>query len=372
MSTLKLNQIDYKKRKYKYSLYCANCGKSNHLFNQCHNPITSYGICCFLNPSDFIDIKLLFKQEKDKNINNIDKNLKNALEDSIKYKDGMHRNNEYRLLMINRKYSLSFMEFIRGKYDVDNEDYIYNLFEKMILKEIDIICSINNFVDIRKKMNFYNDVNKKFKSELENAKLKFNYINKLGILTKILNKINFKYNTKFELGTSIGPPPGLNINNDEFFNNLQLEINKLNKDKHLYTSTEWLIPKGKRECKETDLKTAMREFYEETGINTKYLYIYKNIIPLELTFIGLNGIEYKNIYFIAELKYIPKTVKFEYNKYTHELNIINKEINKEVNEIKFLSMKQCRMKCRDYEKEQIDFLNCIFNFYINFKKFFNV
>ena len=151
MSTLKLNQVDFKKRKYKFSLYCSNCGKSNHLFNQCHNPITSYGICCFLNPSDFIDINQLYKQEKEKsksyanitgkniprqentNINNTRteqtetyKNLKDALEDSIKYKDGTHRNNEYRLLMINRKYSLAFMEFIRGKYDVENDEYDYN------------------------------------------------------------------------------------------------------------------------------------------------------------------------------------------------------------------------------------------------------
>ena len=396
MSTLKLNQCDFKKRKYKYALYCSNCGKSNHLYSQCHNPITSYGICCFLNPSDFIDINK-YKTEKKtytdivtKNISNLNitrtlgnkktndidndikwKKLKDCVEDTIKFKNDSYRNNEYRMLMINRNYTIGFMEFIRGKYDVENEKYIFSLFEKMTLKEIDIIALNSDFVLIRKKMNFYDNINKKFKHELENAKLKYNYITKLGILKNILTKLNVKYNTKFELGNSIAPPPGLyDIN--KFYENLNLEC-ETNKFK-LYKDTEWLYPKGKREDKETDLKTALREFYEETGINSKYLNIFKNIIPIELNFIGLNGIEYRNVYFIAELSKEPRSVKFNYNLDNCEIDIYinkkNKEMVKEVSNIKFLSMYQCINKCRDYEIELQEFISCIFNFYINFKKFF--
>jgi hypothetical protein len=394
MSTLKLNQIDFKKRKYKYSLYCSNCGKSNHLFSQCHNPITSYGICCFLNPSEFIDINNInntykttyanITNNENKTYNKEWKYLDECLKDSIKYKDGKHRNNEYRLLMIQRQYSLAFMEFIRGKYDVENEEYIYSLFEKMTLQEINNICKTNDFIKIRKNMNFYNDINKKFKLELETAKLKFNYIIKLGILSNILNKINFIYGVNFQLGKAI-VSPGI-INYEEFFHNLQNKINiKItnenlnNKNYKIYNDTEWLIPKGKREDKETDLKTAIREFYEETGINTKYLHIYKNIVPIEITFVGINGIEYKNVYFIAELKSIPKSVKFCYNTNNNDIEInimsknkeLKKELKKEVSNIKFLSINQCKEKCRYYENEQREFIGCLFNFYINFKKFFN-
>lgn len=405
MSTLKLNQSDFKKRKYKYSLYCSNCGKSNHLFSQCHNPITSYGICCFLNPSTFIDINDMYKSDKDKykststgissyaNITtkNIPKpvettsevetqqhttwkNIKDCIEDSIKLKDGHHRNNEYRMLMINRNYSVSFMEFIRGKYDVENETYIYTLFEKMTMREINIICSNGDFTEIRKNMNFYNNNNKKFKQEYDTAKLKFNYISKLGILSNILNKINFKYHTKFELGHYYGPPPGLG-NEKEYYDNLHQKMS-LENPETLYKSPEWLFPKGKREDKETDLKTALREFYEETGIHYKYLNVFKNIVPIEHNFVGINGTEYRNVYFIAELATIPRNIRFKYNTETYEIdvniNTQNKDLVKEVSDIKFLSMCQCLDKCRDYESELGDFINCIFNFYINFKKFFAV
>lgn len=391
MSTLKLNQVDFKKRKYKYSLYCHNCGKNNHLYNQCHNPITSYGICCFFNPSNFIDINKYFEDEKKAQTSYavITKNntqntgqpietktdfttLENCIKDSIKYNNNTHRYNEFRLLMINRKYSLAFMEFMRGKYDVDNSDYIYNLFQKMTLEELDLICKLYDFIKIRKYMNFYNNTNKKFIFELDNAKLKFNYISKLGILTDIITKINNAYKLNLVIGTTIGPPPGL-YNNKEYFKTLT-RTNQSNNT--LYTDCEWLLPKGKREENETDLKTAIREFYEETGINPKYISVYKNIVPFEYTFIGINGIEYRNIYFVAELTVAPKTVKFKYDTATYSIilqNLGNKflENNKEVSNIELLSLKQCKDKTRDYETKFRDYLQHVFNFYINFRKFFD-
>jgi 8-oxo-dGTP pyrophosphatase MutT (NUDIX family) len=391
MSTLKLNQVDFKKRKYKYSLYCHNCGKNNHLYNQCHNPITSYGICCFFNPSNFIDINKYFEDEKKAQTSYavITKNnkqntgqsietktdfttLENCIKDSIKYNNNTHRYNEFRLLMINRKYSLAFMEFMRGKYDVDNSDYIYNLFQKMTLEELDLICKLYDFIKIRKFMNFYNNTNKKFMFELDNAKLKFNYISKLGILTDIITKINNEYKLNLVIGNTIGPPPGL-YNNNEYFKTLT-RTNQSNNT--LYTDCEWLLPKGKREENETDLKTAIREFYEETGINPKYISVYKNIVPFEYTFIGINGIEYRNIYFVAELTVAPKTVKFKYDTATYSIilqNLGNKflENNKEVSNIELLSLKQCKDKTRDYETKFRDYLQHVFNFYINFRKFFD-
>lgn len=391
MSTLKLNQVDFKKRKYKYSLYCHNCGKNNHLYNQCHNPITSYGICCFFNPSNFIDINKYFEDEKKAQSSYavITKNntqntgqpietktdfttLENCIKDSIKYNNNTHRYNEFRLLMINRKYSLAFMEFMRGKYDVDNSDYIYNLFQMMTLEELDLICKLYDFIKIRKYMNFYNNTNKKFVFELDNAKLKFNYISKLGILTDIITKINNEYKLNLVIGTTIGPPPGL-YDNTEYFKTLTRNTQSNNT---LYTDCEWLLPKGKREENETDLKTAIREFYEETGINPKYISVYKNIVPFEYTFIGINGIEYRNIYFIAELTVAPKTLKFKYDIATYSIilqNLGNKflENNKEVSNIELLSLKQCKDKTRDYETKFRDYLQHVFNFYINFRKFFD-
>ena len=69
-----------------------------------------------------------------------------------------------------------------------------------------------------------------------------------------------------------------------------------------YTEPEWGFPKGRRMRGETDLACAVREFNEETNI-PRESYVLLNNLMLEETFMGLNGIRYRHIYFIALLKY---------------------------------------------------------------------
>ena len=70
--------------------YCNNCGKYWHTYKYCKLPITSYGI---------ININIT--------------------------------NHTY--LMICRKYSLGFVEFMRGRYTVNNIDYLISiLFNNLI------------------------------------------------------------------------------------------------------------------------------------------------------------------------------------------------------------------------------------------------
>ena len=79
---------------------CNNCGKQGHLFHQCKLPITSYGI-------------ILFK----------------STDQGIKY------------LMIRRKDSFGYIDFLRGKYRNDNIDQINFLFQQMNHTEIENIAS---------------------------------------------------------------------------------------------------------------------------------------------------------------------------------------------------------------------------------------
>ena len=74
--------------------FCNNCGKQGHLYNQCKNPIISSGIVAFRKKTKF----------------------------------------EY--LMICRKDSLGYVEFIRGKYPLYNKEYILTLINEMTVKEI--------------------------------------------------------------------------------------------------------------------------------------------------------------------------------------------------------------------------------------------
>ena len=76
------------------NIICNNCGKRGHVYNNCPEPITSYGIIIFR----FI-------------------------------------NNNPEILMINRKNSLCYIEFIRGKYNIYNSNYIQILIDKFSLKE---------------------------------------------------------------------------------------------------------------------------------------------------------------------------------------------------------------------------------------------
>ena len=74
--------------------FCNNCGRNGHLFHACKKPITSSGIIC---------------------INNDEK--------------------ENKYLLICRKDTLGYVDFIRGKYPLYNKDYIQNIIDEMTLDE---------------------------------------------------------------------------------------------------------------------------------------------------------------------------------------------------------------------------------------------
>ena len=77
-----------------HNQFCNNCGKTGHSYNQCSKPITSLGIIAF-----------------NKTIN------------SLKY------------LLICRKDSLGYVEFMRGKYPLYNNEYIQNIINEMTIQE---------------------------------------------------------------------------------------------------------------------------------------------------------------------------------------------------------------------------------------------
>ena len=68
-----------------------------------------------------------------------------------------------------------------------------------------------------------------------------------------------------------------------------------------YTEPEWGFPKGRRARGESDLACAIREFDEETNIPRDAFVVLKNIVLTE-TFMGLNNVQYKHVYFVALLK----------------------------------------------------------------------
>ena len=172
--------------------FCNNCGKPGHIFVQCKIPITSYGI-------------IAFRYNKD---------------------------NETEFLMIRRKDTLGFIDFMRGKYLVQNKHYIMNMLNQMTKAEKELLKK-GDFNELWKYLWGENIISNKYKSEENTSKEKYNMLY-YGILIK----------------------------NDYFTLNTLIE--QSNKE-YNWEEPEWGFPKGRRNYQEKDYDCAIREFIEETG-----------------------------------------------------------------------------------------------------------
>ncbi len=158
---------------------------------------------------------------------------------------------DVKVLMIRRKDSMSFAEFMRGKYDPENPEYVARLIKNMTLKEQANVAS-EPFETLWR--NLWGD--DRMSTDFAIARDRFNRLDRYGLVRDNLSE---------------------------------------------YTEPEWGFPKGRRTRGESDLDCALREFAEETNIPRNAFVVLKNIV-LEETFTGLNEIRYRHVYFVALLK----------------------------------------------------------------------
>ena len=243
------------------SVKCRNCGNMGHKLKNCRFPRLSYGIVLF--------------------------NKKNEI------------------VMIEKHDSISYIEFIRGKYSVENTDYIQLLVDRMSNQEK---IKINNlsFNELWYSICYSENSSK----EYEKSMIKYDKI-KYDLLGKIINSSKKKY-----------------------------EYN------------EWEIPKGRRNINESNKEASIREFLEETNIDPSKYDIFDNILPFEECYIGSNNIEYKNIYYIASLK----------NNLELFIDKENKEQIREVKDIKWIGKSDYIRYVRDYSDYKLDVLTDIYSF----------
>jgi 8-oxo-dGTP pyrophosphatase MutT (NUDIX family) len=247
---------------------CNNCGKQGHQFHQCKLPITSYGIIVF----------------------------RSSAEQGIQY------------LMIRRKNSFGYIDFIRGKYIQNNLEHLQIMFNEMSIEEKEQIRT-NNFETLWKIMWGIQDSGhqSQFKGEEQASQKKFEAL-KNGLL------IN-----------------GEIVTLDSLIDNSTTR----------WLETEWEFPKGRRNFQEKDLDCALREFEEETGISKKTIKIIENILPFEEMFLGSNHKSYKHKYFLG---------------YTENINnSLNNYQQTEVSKIEWKTLEECLESIRPYnlEKKQL-------------------
>ncbi len=163
----------------------------------------------------------------------------------------------YEILMIKKRHTYLFIEFVRGMYDPYKDHDLQYMFDSMTITEKSMI-------------------------QTRNFNTLWNYCN--GEPTKSSQRSVYarslkKYTTLIERGDNV----------------LTTLLSKSTNANLL-----WEIPKGRSHKKETPLLSATREFEEETGLSKDLYRILFDEGTIEYTFIDC-GIKYKYIYYIAIL-----------------------------------------------------------------------
>lgn len=206
---------------------CTNCGQKGHFHKDCAEAKISIGI-------------ILFRYNV------------------------FAKTRQVEYLLIRRKYTFAYTDFIRGNYDYTDFNEVTNLLKGISPTERENILSNNEFGY------FWNDIwtsseyiTEKFKKDYEIAESKF----------KLLT-------------TGMSPYGSIK----DLFEKYPSE-NK---------GPTWEFPKGKRDINESNIKCACREFQEETDIPPDEYELRFDYSPVNEEFVGNNGIHYKYIYFVGQ------------------------------------------------------------------------
>jgi len=290
----------------KKNFYCTNCNKKGHVYKNCLEPIISNGIIgIYINN---FDIENFDNLEKYINLN-LYQSLRIKKNTNFEYKKLCNENSDIRFLMIQRKNSLGYLEFIRGRYDETNNQNINYIFEQMTENEIhDILNKDFDFL--------WND---------------------LWDVNNIKNKNHYK-----EYMTSRQKFYELKLNKSDIINNL--------KPKYLYN--EWGFPKGRRELYESDIICAIREFEEETNIKENMYNLLESCSKIKENLVGTNGINYLHNYFLAILN-------------TDKINNID-SANREIGNIKIMSYNECIENIRPYHINKLKIINILYELICDF------
>lgn len=249
--------------------FCNNCGKQGHSFHQCKMPITSNGVIAFrIVPTT----------------------------------------NELQFLMIRRKDTLGYMDFMRGKFPVFQKQYILNMLFQMTIDERNRLR--------QRTISFLQDP------------LKENIKEKIQLLMK-----------------------GIDANSNETINNESYDLLSLldEADQNvIWFEPEWGFPKGRRNTQEKDYDCALREFSEETGYNVSILNNIRNIIPFEEIFIGSNYKVYRHKYYLMNISYKNSLTVKTFQK-------------SEVSGMEWKNFADCMNTIRSYNLEKKQMLMNVFN-----------
>jgi 8-oxo-dGTP pyrophosphatase MutT (NUDIX family) len=273
------------KKKYR-NVYCVNCGEKGHVVKDCDGPITSFGI-------------IAFKMVYDKNDEKYDKNTRMVETINLLESPNVCNLDVYpkvKFLMIQRKDTMGYIDFIRGKYPDDEigKKRMLNVFlQEMIPEEKENLLN-KDFNTLWSEL-WLNKASKTYKNEYGQAKQKY----------------------------------------------MMLDVTRLvNNSKTHFKHTEFSFPKGRRGLKENNIACAEREFFEETGYTKDHYEFIKNYPTVHEEFVGTNGVRYRHIYYLVKMKDNIPPPKVDYT------NILQVG---EVQNLAWLTYEECMKFIRPYD-----------------------
>ena len=282
------------KSKYR-NIYCVNCGEKGHVVKDCFGPITSFGI-------------IAFKMVRDKHEEMYDKNirLQEILNNVLPEKEKSYPKTKF--LMIQRKDTMGYTDFVRGKYPDDKlgiESVLPIFLNEMTHQEKHNLLT-KDFNDIWKSL-WVNHDSKCFKNEYDYAYKKFQRLNIPELIKRSDASFGFQ---------------------------------------------EFGFPKGRRNMKETNIACAEREFYEETGYDKSCYDFIKNYSTIHEEFTGTNNVRYRHIYYLVKMKDDVPPPRIDYK---------NKIQTGEVQNIGWLEYDECMAVIRPYDIAKKNVIKKVYN-----------
>ncbi len=270
---------------------CTNCGIVGHSNRHCTAPVTSYGIIAFRVKNPAWSLKKMLCGSSG----------------SGPVITGYEGCGGFEFLLIRRRDSLRFVEFIRGKYNVNDTDYLRQMVENMTQDEREKL--LKHTFDELWNMVWGNTTHqgKAYKNDYESSKDKFQILTE-GDTSQLATIISETHSP--------------------------------------WTEPEWGFPKGRRNPREDDKSAAMREFMEETGIHPYEYDIIENLEPISESFYGDNHVYYCHKYFMAYCNHSVEA-KMKYD---------DQQMTREIGEIAWCSLDDALSKIRSENVEKREIL----------------
>ncbi len=249
---------------------CNNCGRSGHEYFHCKMPITSHGVIAY------------------------------------RWTDDGTR--EY--LMLRRRHSFGFIDFVRGKYSTSNIDQVRASIDEMSVEEKHLLrtCTYDQLWAYMWGCEHWT----------------------LASTTTTDPTESLHSRHKFELLRS---SEGVAVGAERYTLDRLLDESATS-----WAETEWEFPKGRRDEAENDVECALREFSEETGMPAKSVRVIDNVLPYEEVYVGSNLKSYKHKYFLAIAE--------------PPFSSIDAFQPSEVSKLAWMSLDQCLRAMRPYHHEK--------------------